>query len=169
MFSQVMQGLREVHANKLLHLDLKPANIYLRLDGTPILLDFGAARQTAARRPAQAVRRCTRPASRRPSCIRPAAATLGPWSDIYSIGASMFACMVGAPPQPADQRLKNDRMEWHHFEKLHGQSIRRADRGHTLVPDDRSAAASAKRVRAAEGAAPGSGGSAAGAGPAWPA
>jgi serine/threonine protein kinase len=46
MFNQVMNGLREVHTNKLLHLDLKPANIYLRLDGTPILLDFGAARQT---------------------------------------------------------------------------------------------------------------------------
>ena len=46
IFSGVCGGLREVHANKLLHLDLKPANIYLRTDGTPILLDFGAARQT---------------------------------------------------------------------------------------------------------------------------
>src|SRR5207253_2537307 len=46
MFRQVMNGLREVHTHKLLHLDLKPANIYLRADGTPILLDFGAARQT---------------------------------------------------------------------------------------------------------------------------
>ena len=43
MFGQVMHGVREVHTNKLLHLDLKPANIYLRVDGTPILLDFGAA------------------------------------------------------------------------------------------------------------------------------
>jgi serine/threonine protein kinase len=41
-----LRGLREVHANKLLHLDLKPANIYLRTDGSPMLLDFGAARQT---------------------------------------------------------------------------------------------------------------------------
>ncbi|MFD2271901.1 hypothetical protein ACFS07_13930 [Undibacterium arcticum] len=46
MFGKVINGLREVHTNKLLHLDLKPANIYLRVDGTPILLDFGAARQT---------------------------------------------------------------------------------------------------------------------------
>ena len=45
-FTQVMNGLREVHTNKLLHLDLKPANIYLRRDASPILLDFGAARQT---------------------------------------------------------------------------------------------------------------------------
>src|ERR1700740_3086366 len=33
MFAHVMNGLREVHTNKLLHLDLKPANIYLRVDG----------------------------------------------------------------------------------------------------------------------------------------
>ena len=44
---------------------------------------------------------------------------LGPWTDIYSIGASIFACMVGAPPQAADQRKKNDRMEGH-LRKLDG-------------------------------------------------
>jgi serine/threonine protein kinase len=42
---------------------------------------------------------------------------LGPWTDVYSIGASMFACMLGQPPQPADQRRKEDKMELH-FQKL---------------------------------------------------
>jgi serine/threonine protein kinase len=45
---------------------------------------------------------------------------LGPWTDIYSIGASMFACMVGSPPQPADQRKSEDKMAGH-FDKLAGQ------------------------------------------------
>ena len=45
--------------------------------------------------------------------------SLGPWTDIYSIGASMFACMVGAPPQPADQRKLNDKMDGH-FNRLEG-------------------------------------------------
>src|SRR6267143_990166 len=44
-FAQLLNGLREVHSNKLLHLDIKPSNVYLRTDGTPVLLDFGAARQ----------------------------------------------------------------------------------------------------------------------------
>jgi len=44
---------------------------------------------------------------------------LGPWTDIYSIGASIFACMVGAPPQPSDQRKTNDKMEGH-YRKLEG-------------------------------------------------
>ncbi|HEX7635389.1 MAG TPA: serine/threonine-protein kinase, partial [Noviherbaspirillum sp.] len=109
MFNQVMNGLREVHANKLLHLDLKPANIYLRVDGTPILLDFGAARQTLKTDMPKLYPMYT------PGFAPPELYTkngnLGPWTDIYSIGASMFACMVGAPPQPADQRKTNDKME----------------------------------------------------------
>jgi serine/threonine protein kinase len=46
-------------------------------------------------------------------------ASLGPWSDIYSIGAAMFACMVGSPPQPADQRGGDDKMAGH-FARLDG-------------------------------------------------
>lgn len=46
VFTLFLNGLREVHSNKLLHLNIKPANIYIRNDGTPLLVDFGAARQT---------------------------------------------------------------------------------------------------------------------------
>ena len=50
IFGHLLNGLREVHTHKLLHLDIKPANIYLRAtDGSPVLLDFGAARQTLTR------------------------------------------------------------------------------------------------------------------------
>ena len=115
MFNQVMNGLREVHANKLLHLDLKPANIYLRMDGTPILLDFGAARQTLRADQPKLYPMYT-PGFAPPE-LYVKNGNLGPWTDIYSIGASMFASMVGAPPQPADQRKTNDRME-DHFRKL---------------------------------------------------
>ena len=46
VFVQMLNGLREVHTHRLLHLDIKPSNIYIRKDQTPVLLDFGAARQT---------------------------------------------------------------------------------------------------------------------------
>src|SRR5205814_9752993 len=39
VFMHLLNGLREVHTHKLLHLDIKPANIYLRTDGSPVLLD----------------------------------------------------------------------------------------------------------------------------------
>lgn len=115
MFAQVMNGLREVHANKLLHLDVKPANIYLRLNGTPILLDFGAARQTL-REDSPALYPMYTPGFAAPELYQKNG-KLGPWTDIYGIGASMFSCMVGAPPQTADQRQANDRMDLH-FDQL---------------------------------------------------
>ena len=117
MFNQVMNGLREVHTNKLLHLDLKPANIYLRLDGTPILLDFGAARQTLKTDLPKLYPMYT-PGFAAPELYQKNG-NLGPWTDIYSIGASIFACMVGAPPQPSDQRRSSDKMEGH-YRKLEG-------------------------------------------------
>ncbi len=107
-FVQLLNGLREVHTNKLLHLDIKPGNIYLRNDGTPLLIDFGAVRQAL-----------TAEGTRLPPMFTPGFASpehhgqrenLGPWSDIYSIGASMYACLAAAGPQAADQRLEKDRL-----------------------------------------------------------
>jgi serine/threonine protein kinase len=116
-----VKGLREVHANKLLHLDLKPANIYLRTDGTPMLLDFGAARQTINTDMPTLTPMYT-PGFAPPELY--AKTGMGPWTDIYSIGASMFACMVGSPPQPADQRKPKTR--WPGTLKNWKASIRRS-------------------------------------------
>jgi serine/threonine protein kinase len=106
VFSELLNGLREVHTQKLLHLDIKPANIYIRLDGSPVLLDFGSARQTLSEVQPRL------PPSYTPGFASPEQYNnrdaLGPWSDIYSIGATMYACLVRAAPMAADQRLKND-------------------------------------------------------------
>ena len=108
VFKGVCQGLREVHANKLLHLDLKPANIYLRSDCSPILLDFGAARQ-AINKDLMALAPMYTPGFAPPELYVKGSA-LGPWSDIYSIGAALFSCMSGGPPQAADARRQEDKM-----------------------------------------------------------
>ncbi len=118
VFNGVCSGLREVHANRLLHLDLKPANIYLRTDGSPLLLDFGAARQTINTDLPKLAPMYT-PGFAPPDLYNKAA-SLGPWTDIYSLGAAMFACMSGSPPQPADQRRLEDRMDAQ-FDKLKGR------------------------------------------------
>jgi hypothetical protein len=107
-FNQLLNGLREVHTNKLLHLDIKPGNIYVRNDGNPVLIDFGAARQTL-----------TVDGLKLPPMYTPGFASpehhrerekLGPWSDIYSIGATMYACLAGAGPPTALQRQEKDKM-----------------------------------------------------------
>ena len=108
IFGQLLNGLREVHARKLLHLDIKPANIYIRRDGTPVLLDFGSARQTLS----EALPWL--PPSYTPGFAPPEQyfdrKLLGPWSDVYSVGASMYACLLRASPLAADQRIKQDQL-----------------------------------------------------------
>jgi serine/threonine protein kinase len=108
IFMQIMNGLREVHTNKLLHLDLKPANIYLRKDGSPILLDFGAARQTLQADTGKLYPMYT-PGFAGPE-LSAKHGQLGPWTDIYGIGACIFACMSGHAPQASDSRMQNDKM-----------------------------------------------------------
>jgi serine/threonine protein kinase len=107
VFALLLNGLREVHSNKLLHLDIKPANIYIRNDGSPVLIDFGAARQTLAEEGLKLNPMYT-PGFAPPEQYRNRD-LLGPWSDVYAIGASMFACLAGVAPQAADQRLDKDR------------------------------------------------------------
>ncbi len=107
VFTRVLNGLREVHTHKLLHLDLKPSNIYLRGDGTPMLIDFGAARQTLALDTPMLKPMYTPGFASPEHYLRE---DLGPWSDIYSIGASMYACIALAAPQAADLRGEKDQM-----------------------------------------------------------
>ena len=107
-FANLLNGLREVHTHKLLHLDIKPGNIYVRNDGNPVLIDFGAARQTLT------VDGLKLPPMYTPGFASPEhhrdRAKLGPWSDVYSIGASMYACLAGAGPPVATQRMEKDKM-----------------------------------------------------------
>ena len=106
VFGELSNGLREVHTQKLLHLDIKPANIYIRLDGSPVLLDFGSARQALSEKQAKIAPSYT------PGFASPEQyydrKLLGPWSDIYSIGATMYSCLTRTSPLAANQRIKND-------------------------------------------------------------
>ncbi len=106
-FAQLLNGLREVHARKLLHLDIKLANIYLREDGTPVLIDFGASRQMLCEEN-PSLRPMFSPGLAAPEVLADRA-KLGPWSDIYSIGATLYACMFLELPPPAAERLAGDR------------------------------------------------------------
>jgi serine/threonine protein kinase len=107
-FAALLTGLREVHTNKLLHLDIKPGNVYLRSDGTPLLIDFGAARQMLQGEAP------TLPPMFTPGFASPEhhmdRSKLGPWSDIYSVGATMYACVTASAPPSAEERMERDRM-----------------------------------------------------------
>lgn len=108
LFTHLLNGLREVHAKKLLHLDIKPANIYITMESKPVLLDFGAARQ-ALTQDHMKLRPMYTAGYAAPEQYRNAEG-MGPWTDIYSVGATMYTCISGTYPMPANEREKDDRM-----------------------------------------------------------
>ena len=106
VFVRLLNGLREIHMHKLLHLDIKPANIYLRMDGHPVLLDFGATRQGLGGGDPKLGAIHT-PGYAAPEQMGTGEAQ-GPWTDIYAVGATLYACLAGATPLAADLRLKGE-------------------------------------------------------------
>lgn len=106
LFGRLLNGLREVHSHKLLHLDIKPANIYLRYDGSPVLLDFGAARQVIGE-DSPSLRSVHTPGFSAPE-QHDKDIPLGPWTDIYAVGASLYACLGGKSPVSVRERMEND-------------------------------------------------------------
>lgn len=109
MFCGVLDGLGEVHGSGLLHLDIKPANIYLRTDNSPVLLDFGAARYAVDIGPPEP-RAMYTPGYAAPEQYH-GKFTLGPWTDIYAVGACMYATLAGSAPQAADERMVDDQLQ----------------------------------------------------------
>mgnify|MGYP001627035200 CR=1 FL=1 len=110
LFDEVLRGLRIVHQHGLLHLDIKPANILITDDNRAVLIDFGAARETLQQEGSFVRPMCT-PGFAAPEMYRRGpAAQLGPWTDLYAIGACLYSCMVGYPPHDAPQRQQQDRL-----------------------------------------------------------
>jgi len=108
LFDEILRGLRIVHQHKMLHLDIKPANIFISDDDKAVLIDFGAAREVLSKE-GNFIRPMYTPGFAAPEMYR-RDSTMGPWTDIYAIGACMYACMLGFPPSEAPQRGTNDRM-----------------------------------------------------------
>jgi hypothetical protein len=108
LFDEVLRGLRIVHQHKMLHLDIKPANIFITEDNKAVLIDFGAAREVLNKE-GQFVRPMYTPGFAAPEMYK-RNAQLGPWTDIYAVGACMYASMQGYPPNDAPQRQDKDRL-----------------------------------------------------------
>lgn len=108
LFDEILRGLRVVHQHKMLHLDLKPANIFITDDNRAVMLDFGAAREVLNKE-GNFTRPMYTPGFAAPEMYR-RDATMGPWTDIYAIGACIYSCMHGYPPNDAPQRLEKDRL-----------------------------------------------------------
>lgn len=104
VFLPILNGLGAVHSDKILHLDIKPDNIYLRNDHTPMLIDFGSARQ-AITGPDHS-QRITLTHGFAPIEQYPDKGEPGSWTDIYAMGASMYYCICGKRPEISINRYQ---------------------------------------------------------------
>lgn len=99
----VLDGLDIVHKAGFIHRDIKPANIYIRKDGSPVLLDFGSARQALG----EETKTLT-------TLVSPGYAPFeqyfsngneqGEWTDIYSLAATLYRAVTGIAPHEAVDR-----------------------------------------------------------------
>jgi hypothetical protein len=96
-------GLADVHAKGFLHRDIKPANIIIRRDGTPVLIDFGAARQAVTRQSRGLTAIVTEGYA--PYEQYETDSHQGPWTDIYALGAVLYHCVTGRRPPEAPKRI----------------------------------------------------------------
>jgi serine/threonine protein kinase len=98
VFLPVLDALSLMHSRSILHLDVKPSNIHLRHGNVPLLLDFGAVHLLSQERPlgAQIVTAGYSPVEQYHRVGH-----IGPWSDVYAVGASLRTCIEGKTPPPA--------------------------------------------------------------------
>ncbi len=98
----VMDALTIIHQAGLLHRDVAPDNISLTKEGTPKLIDFGAARFSISD---QTLTLST--------IIKPGYAPIeqygglngqGPWTDVYATGATFYRALTGIVPVPSPER-----------------------------------------------------------------
>jgi serine/threonine protein kinase len=105
----LLDALEIMHASNFLHRDIAPDNIIVRPDGTPVLLDFGAARSVVAKQ-SRALTGIVKAGYSPHEQYSTDARLQGPWSDLYALGGTLYRAVVGRAPDEATLRISDDGM-----------------------------------------------------------
>ena len=105
----LLNALELIHSNDFLHRDVAPDNIIIRRDGSPILIDFGSARSELtfnSKTVSALVKSGYSPFEQYAKNSK----EQGPWTDIYSFGATLYQMVTGEAPPDSLSRLAVDEM-----------------------------------------------------------
>ncbi|MGZ4969178.1 MAG: serine/threonine protein kinase [Methylobacter sp.] len=106
LFNSLLAGLGHIHSQQFIHLDIKPSNILVRPGNDALLLDFGAIQSFPKSQIGKQSKILTKGFS--PIEQHDLGTQLGPWTDIYAVGASMRNCLENKIPVPAQNRVQHD-------------------------------------------------------------
>jgi len=92
----ILAGLEQVHAQGLLHRDIKPGNMYLRQNGEAMLIDFGAARYALGGQ-SKSISAIISLGYAPPEQYS-SRGKQGPFSDLYALGSTLYQLIAGKAP-----------------------------------------------------------------------
>jgi len=106
LLPQILDALATVHKEKFCHLDIKPSNIMVDKTGHVKLIDFGASKQMGTNGLLTTIDSTTfaqTPGYAPPEQIEQNKEKIGPWTDFYALGATLYAVLTNKkPPRPSD-------------------------------------------------------------------
>lgn len=101
----IIDGLDQVHQHGFIHRDIKPVNLIIRKDGSPVLLDFGSTRPVKNEGQVRHTSVVSVGYTPLEQYQEGAGLKVGPWTDIYSLGATLYYAISGVTPVSPVSRL----------------------------------------------------------------
>jgi serine/threonine protein kinase len=98
LIARVADALDHAHGIGVIHRDVKPANILIGTDGEPLIVDFGLAVGAGLGMSTSGDRHAGTPMYMAPEQVRGERSSIGPWTDVYALGVTLYHCLALRPP-----------------------------------------------------------------------